>query len=163
MNRIGDSLIHNGANEGLIQAFVDNNVEFIVVGGLAIAWYWLERQADDLDILINPTIENSERIYNALNSLGMRGFSSDSFIKLGLQVPLKQFYYAELLTPLSGELTYSEIATDAISVKLFNIPVQVASVASLILLKKLAVAACTGKEKEKHLNDIQSLEKIIRT
>jgi hypothetical protein len=128
MNRIGDSLIHNGANEGLIQAFVNNDVEFIVVGGLAIAWYWIERQADDLDILINPTIENSERIYHALNSLGMRGFSSDSFIKLGLQVPLKQFYYAELLTPLSGGFTYSEIANDAINVKFFNIPVQIASV-----------------------------------
>lgn len=163
MNRIGDSLIHNGVNEGLIQAFVINNVEFVVIGGLAVAWYCSERLADDLDILVNLTPENSARIFRALGSLNIRGFSPDSFTKSGLQVPLKQFYYAELHTPLKDGVTYSEIATDAVNAKLFNIPIQLASVTSLILLKELAIVNCMSTEKEKHIKDIELLKKLKHT
>jgi hypothetical protein len=136
MNRIGDTLIHTGANEELIRAFVASGVEFVVIGGLAVAWYCADRQANDMDLLVNPTTENSARISRTLDGLHMNGYTSDSFTKLGLQVPLKQLYYAELLTPQKDGPTYSEVAKDAIDAKLFNIPVPLASVVSLIQLKE---------------------------
>jgi len=89
MNRIGDNLIHVGANEEVVRSFVTNKVEFVVIGGLAVAWYCADRQADDMDLLVNPTPENSARISKAFDGLHMNGYTSDSFTKSGLQVSLK--------------------------------------------------------------------------
>lgn len=158
MNKIGDTLVHVGSNQELIRAFIANDVEFVVIGGLAVAWYCNDRQADDMDLFINPTPENSTRISQSLNNLNMSGFKSNSFTKLGLQVPLKQLYYAELLTPQKNGLTYSEVANDALEAKLFNIPVKLASVASLILLKQQAVVSA-NEQAEKHIADINCLKK----
>jgi hypothetical protein len=111
-----------------------------------------------MDLLVNPTPENSARISRALDGLHMNGYTSDSFTKPGLQVPLKQLYYAELLTPQKDGPAYSEVAKDAVDAKLFNIPVRLASVVSLIRLKEQAVASAEG-QRAKHLKDIERLKK----
>lgn len=157
MNRIGDNLIHIGANEEVVRSFVTNKVEFVVIGGLAVAWYCADRQADDMDLLVNPTPENSARISKALDDLHMNGYTSDSITKPGLQVPLKQLYYAKLLTPRKDGPAYSEVAKNAVDAKLFNIPVRLASVVSLIRLKEQAVASAEA-QREKHLKDIARLK-----
>ena len=158
MNKIGDTLIHVGANEELVRAFVNCGVEFVVIGGLAVSWYCPDRQADDMDLLVNPTSENSVRISQALNGLHMNGYTPTSFAKLGLQVPLKQRHYAELLTPKKNGPTYTEVATDAVDAKVFSIPVRLASVVSLIQMKEQAVASMEA-QREKHLKDIECLKK----
>jgi hypothetical protein len=158
MNRIGDTLIHFGGNKELVRAFVSSGVEFVLIGGLAVAWYCSDRQADDMDLLVNTTSENSARIAKALDSLHLRGYSTESFTKPGLQVPLKQRHYAELLTPKEDGLAYVEVAKDAVEGKLFHIPVRVASVASLIRLKEQAVLSAEA-QREKHLKDIECLKK----
>jgi hypothetical protein len=158
MNRVGNTLIHVSANEELIRSFVTRNVEFVIIGGLAVAWYCTDRQADDMDLLVDNTLENSERISQSLISLNLSGFASTSFVKLGLQVPLKQFYYAELLTSRKDGPTYAEVANDAVEASVFNIPVRLASVASLIRLKELAIAS-EKVQIDKHLKDIECLKK----
>ena len=158
MNEIGDTLIHTEANKELVRAFTASGVEFVVIGGLAVAWYCPDRQADDMDLLVNPTPENSARISRALDGLHMNGYTSDSFTKPGLQVPLNRLYYAELLTPQKDGPTYSEVAEDAVDAKLFNIPVRLASVVSLIRLKEQAVASAEA-QRDKHLNDIERPKK----
>jgi hypothetical protein len=157
VNRIGDTPIHVGANEQLIRAFTACGVEFVVIGGLAVAWYCNDRQAGDMDLLVNPTPENSARISRALSDLHMNGFTLVSFAKPGLQVPLKQLYYADLLTPQKDGLTYLEVANDAVDAKLFNIPVRLVSVMSLLRMKEQAAASAEA-QKEKHLEDIQRLK-----
>lgn len=157
MNRIGDTLQHFGPNEELIRAFTSAGVEFVVIGGLGVAWYCSERQADDMDLLVNPTNENSARISRALDGLRMQGYSEHSFTKPGLQVPLKQMHYAELLTPGKKGPAYAEVAQDAVEAKLFNIPVRVASATALIRLKEQAVASAEA-QRDKHLKDIECLK-----
>lgn len=156
MNKVGDTLIHNGANEQIVSAFQSEGVEFIVVGGLAVAWYCPDRQADDMDLLVNPTPENSLRISRALDGMHMQGFNDRSFTRPGLQVPLKQMHYVELLTPRKEGPSYLEVAKDAVDAKLFQKPVRVASPRSLIRMKQQAVASAE-KERDKHLADIERL------
>ena len=158
MNRVGDTLLHFGPNEELIRAFTSENVEFVVIGGLAVAWYCSDRQADDMDLLVNPSNENSVRISRVLDGLRMQGYSENSFTKPGLEVPLKQRHYAELLTPQKDGPTYSDVAQDAVDAKLFNIPVRVASAAVLIRLKEQAVASAEA-QRDKHLKDIERLKR----
>ena len=88
-----------------------------------------------MDLLINPTLENSLRISNSFTGLKMNGFVPDTFAKLGLQISLKKIYYAELITPQKDGLTFFEVVNDAIEAVVFNMPIKLASVATLIQQK----------------------------
>ena len=57
MHRFNDNLVHWHSNEELLRALVAENVDFVLIGGLAVAWYCESRQADDLDLLVAPTSE----------------------------------------------------------------------------------------------------------
>lgn len=156
------TLLHFGANEELVSAFNSKGVEFVIIGGLAVSWYCPERQVDDMDLMVNPTYENSARISSALDSLRLNGHTSASFTRPGLQVPLKSIFYAELLTPRSDGPSWSEVTESAVEAKLFHLPVRLASVAALILLKEHAVSL-TQEQKEKHIKDIELLKRYIAT
>ncbi len=158
MNKVGDTLIHTGENEELVRAFVNDGIEFILVGGLAVAWYCAERQADDMDLLVNPTRENSQRIHRVLTNLGLSCHRRDSFTRPGLQVPLKSRHYADLLTPKPTGPTFPEVEKDAINAKLFNTPIRLASQAMLIRMKDQAIASEEASI-EKHRQDIECLQK----
>lgn len=154
-NRIADNLFHTGCNEALIRALLNFDVRFVVIGGLAISWHCPSRSADDMDLLIEPTIENSGRVVNALASVGLNGFGPDSFANNGKQARLDRYHYADLLTP-NGNITFSDVDSDAVGAKLFNMPVRVASVVSLIRMKEAAIDACQSRE-SKHSIDIELL------
>lgn len=158
-NRINGNLECTGSNRELVEALTRNGVAFVIIGGLAVAWHCSTRLADDMDLLVNPTPDNSERICAALEALRLTGYNKHSFTKAGLQAQLKQRHYAELLTPREGGPTNSDIAADSVDAKLFNIPVRVASAASLIRLKELAVSVLEA-ERGKHLKDIELLRII---
>jgi predicted nucleotidyltransferase len=160
MNRVGDTLLHFGPNQALVRAFVDAGVEFVIIGGLAVAWHRANRQADDMDLLVNPTAENSSRIARVLDRLNIRGVVTDSFARLGLQVPLKQTFYADLLTPEKDGATYVEIVDNSVAAKIFSIPVRLASVSSLIAMKARAVAAAEA-QRDKHQADLELLGNAV--
>ena len=160
MNRLDDSLWSSGDNSPLIQAFIDADVEFIVVGGLAVAWYWPERLADDMDLLINPTVENSVRVMKILRSQCLQIDEKTSFVREGLQVPLKTRHYAELLTPKNQGESFMQSAAKAIQGKLFNFPVLIAAKETLISMKSFADGT-TDPLLEKHRRDLKVLRSLI--
>ena len=147
---------HTGANKALIEALIAHEVEFVIVGGLAVSWYCATRQANDMDILVNPTQENSIKVANALLSLNLTGFESNSFSKPGTQAPIKKYYYADIITPSKKGPSYSELVSESVSGNLFNIPVRIPSPVMLITMKEQAVAS-SESELEKHKNDIACL------
>lgn len=158
MNRIGDNLLCEGSNKEIVNAFSSFGVEFILVGGLAVSWYCSSRQANDMDVLVNPTKENSEKVINVLGSFGLNGFVSDSFAKPGVHASIKEFHYADIITPARGSLTFEELMKDSIMGMLFNIAVHIPSIENLIKLKESAVAS-TEKELSKHQQDIVLLRR----
>jgi hypothetical protein len=127
MNRIEDNLHHVRANEALIKALMARDVEFVIVGGLAVSWYCSERQADDMDILVNPTEENSQKVVKALTDLNLSGFNARSFSSPGVQAPIKRHYYVDIITPSKKGPTFGEIVSSSVHGKLFNLPVHIAS------------------------------------
>jgi hypothetical protein len=160
MNRVGDNLIHTRINKELVAALIHYEVEFLVVGGLGVSWYCSERQADDMDLLINPTSENAVRISLALNSLNLRFHDSSSLTRPGMQVPLKDPHYADLLTPREGGPTFEEASATATAAKLFEFPVEVASPRVIIQMKRQAISE-SESQRNKHIADIQCLEECI--
>jgi hypothetical protein len=156
MNRVGDNLIHFGANEDLVRRLLGAGVDFIVIGGLAMAWHCPSRKADDMDLLVRPENENSERISRVLDVLGFVGHFQEAFASLGRQMPIKQQYYAELLTPEMDGPSYDEIFQSSVEGKLFGMPVRIASIQAMIALKRRALNAANA-QRAKHMADLELL------
>lgn len=148
--------MHWQSNEELLKALVAHHVDFVLIGGLAIAWYCDSRQADDMDLLVSPTLENSSRIHDALASLNLANFAVDSFAKDAVQARIKDRYYAELLTPPIGGPTFAEIAQSSQPAKLLGVPVRVPSREMLVRLKLHAITAKHDGH-DKHLSDVELL------
>jgi hypothetical protein len=53
----------------LVKYLGDANVEYALVGGYAIAAHGFNRVSEDIDILVNPSVENSRRWIFALSHL----------------------------------------------------------------------------------------------
>ncbi|MBL0171106.1 MAG: hypothetical protein IPP90_10295 [Gemmatimonadaceae bacterium] len=65
--------LHKDLRE-LLALFSSNHVEYIVVGGHAVAFHGHPRFTEDLDCYVRPTEENGSRIVRALREFG---FASD--------------------------------------------------------------------------------------
>jgi len=50
----------------LLELFNSQNVEYMIVGGYALAFHGAPRYTGDLDIFINPSTANAQRIIKAL-------------------------------------------------------------------------------------------------
>ena len=62
--------------EELLELLLKNNVKFIVVGGLAVAMNGVVRTTDDVDILIDDSIENIALLLQTLKLFG-EGYASE--------------------------------------------------------------------------------------
>lgn len=157
-NRCGDNLMHAGANQRLVAALVAEGVRFIVIGGLAMSWHCPEREADDLDVLLDNSEQNDDRISNALVQLGFNRPPEGKFLSPGVQMPLKHEFYADLLTPQIDSPSFNQCYADSLLTKLFDIPVRVASINTLIVLKEHAIAHAK-QGCDKHVGDLTLLRK----
>lgn len=130
-----------------------NNVEYLVIGGYAVAFHGHPRYTKDIDIWVSPAEEN---IHNLLNALDDFGFSS-----LGLTVDdfndpeqIIQLGYApnriDLLTDLEG-VDFETCYTKKVVVDIDNIPVNFIDLENLKKNKKI-----TGRNQD--LADLEKLE-----
>jgi hypothetical protein len=83
-----------------------NKVEFIVVGGYAVGFHGYVRFTGDIDIWVNHTSQNAEKLLNALKEFGFGSLTDinlqdfnkpDSVVQLG-HPPLR----IDLMTSVSG-------------------------------------------------------------
>ncbi len=160
MNRIGDSLWSTGDNKPLVQAFIDAGVEFVVVGGLAVSWYCSERQADDMDVLLNPTPKNSIRVVRVLQEQRINDLEEMAFARQNVQMPLKKWHYAELLTPRTDGESYTDVSKKAVQGKLFDFPVLIAAKDTIIGMKCFADGT-SNSLLEKHRQDLKALRALV--
>lgn len=91
----------------LLLAFVEADVEFLVVGGYAVAHYGHPRATKDIDVLVRTGRENAERIVEALASFGAPlralGIGVGDFERVGQTVQLGVApYRIDLLTEIDG-------------------------------------------------------------
>jgi hypothetical protein len=54
----------------LLVAFADGAVEFVLIGGWALALHGYARGTDDMDVFVRPTHDNSRRVFAALAAFG---------------------------------------------------------------------------------------------
>ena len=154
MNRFGE----------LLAKLVRAEVRFVLVGGGAVVLHGYGRVTGDLDIVIEASVENADRLRTALAGWGEGYGAQLSAEELATEAigPLRvsEEYPLDVFTlirsrRLDREFTYGELLADATRVQLSNgVEVWIASIARLVDLK-------TGTNRGKDLVDIEILNEIL--
>jgi hypothetical protein len=82
-----------------------NEVDFMIVGGYALAYHGAPRYTGDIDVFIRPDSKNAQRIIKVLEEFGFRSLElsshdfqkKDSVVQLGLP-PIR----IDIITSISG-------------------------------------------------------------
>ncbi len=74
----------------LLELFNKHKVEYLIVGGYALAFHGAPRVTGDIDLFVRPTDENAQRILVALNDFGFGSLdlSKKDFTTPGMIVQL---------------------------------------------------------------------------
>jgi hypothetical protein len=89
----------------LLALFNAHQVDYLIVGGYALAHYGVPRYTGDIDILVRPDAENARRILDALSRFGFGALGltvedfalPDQVVQLGV-APVR----VDLLTSITG-------------------------------------------------------------
>lgn len=88
-----------------IELFISHRVEFLLVGGHALAFHGAPRFTEDIDFLVRISGENAERIERVLEAFGFgqTGITKEDFLEPEQVVQLGRApHRIDLLTSISG-------------------------------------------------------------
>jgi hypothetical protein len=130
-----------------------SGVEYLIVGAVAVAHHARPRLTNDLDIWVRPSLENGQRIEQALKAFDFAslGFVAadfadpDSIVQLGVP-PLR----IDLITSISGIDSFDEAWNDRSPGLLGNVPTNFIGREALLVNKK---KVARGRD----LGDIEAL------
>lgn len=109
----------------LLGSFNDHKVEYIIVGGYALAFHGAPRYTGDIDIFVKPDTQNARRIMVALNEFGFGSIgltegdfeSPDKVVQLGVP-PVR----IDIITSLTG-VSWEEAFSGRVAGKYGDLPV----------------------------------------
>ncbi len=133
--------------------FNAHKVEYVIVGGYALAFHGAPRYTGDIDVLVRAEKANALNILAALSDFGFSelDLSVDDFsdpdrvLQLGMP-PVR----IDILTSLTG-ITWQEASTDTLDLDYGGVPVKVVGREALLINKR-----ATGRAQD--LADIEALE-----
>ena len=144
-----------GGNDALLAELIRCGVRFLLVGGLAVHFYAPEREADDLDLLVEQTSENAERLFQAMAALHVMPEFPQALIATPSdrpqQLPFKTYHYADLVTT-GKDIDFPAEWAQSQEALIWQHRVRVASRSLLIAMKRKA-------RREKDLRDVELLER----
>ena len=157
-----NALLGKASNLCLVNKLTTAGVEFVVIGGTALAYHGLRDVADvdDLDLFLEANITNANGIKSVLESR-LYQFSSDKLMNPGTKVPLKDMhFYAELLLATS-DINIDDILDSAATVTVSGSAIRVASILHLLEMKQKAVIECT-EQLVKHERDLAAIKHHLK-
>ena len=139
----------------MLQCLAEEAAEFLVVGAYALAAHGIPRSTADFDIWVNPTVENSVKVYRALATFGApladvtpTDFAEEGVIfQIGV-VPCR----IDIITKISGDIPFSTAFAQAETIQFDEVSMPILSLENL-LTNKLA----TGRPKD--IEDVKILKK----
>jgi len=140
----------------LVESLNDGGVEYIVIGGLAVAAHGYVRATKDLDIVPEPSGENLGRLASVLRDLGAEHYGTGDFD--AAEFPFDPHDPAQLaeggnfvlstsrgrldvmqwVPGIPGDLAYEHLARGAIWTDVLGQPVRVCSLDDLLEMKRAA-------------------------
>ena len=136
----------------LLELFNSHKVEYIIVGGYALAFHGAPRYTGDIDIYVKPDAGNAQQIVSALDEFGFGsvGLAAADFEKLGqviqLGVPPVRI---DIITSIGG-VSWDEAFTGQVAGKYGDIQVYYLGLEQFLKNKR-----AVGRKKD--LADIEAL------
>ena len=138
-----------------IQLLNEHEIEYLIVGGYAVALYGYPRFTGDLDVWIRASILNAERIMTALRKFGFESLkisesdftTPDSIVQLGYP-PVR----IDILTSLDG-VEFESCFASRHRVVFEGLPINFISIADLKLNKE-----ASGRTRD--IDDLENLSEI---
>lgn len=145
--------------EDFIKLLNLHEVEYMIVGGYALAFHGKPRHTGDLDIWINVSEENAVRMLKVVNDFGLQslGFEKKDFLTEGL---ISQIGYPPLridvLTLIDG-VEFAEAYTDRQKIELENdFTIDYIGLNDFVKNKQ-----ASGRPQDR--TDVKTLQKLLKT
>jgi hypothetical protein len=140
----------------MIKIFLEEEVRFLLVGGISINLYGYVRATKDMDLWIEANKENALKVFKALAKFGapMQDISVQDFEKEGMifQIGIDPIRI-DIITAITG-VKFEEAIQNAKIMEIDDINIPTISIQDLIKNKK-----ASGRHKD--LADAEVLEKIL--
>lgn len=124
----------------LLKILNEHKVKYLVIGAYAVIYYTEPRFTKDLDILIEPSIENAKRIYEALKEFGapLEKITADDFTKKSMvyQIGIAPVR-VDILMGIKGA-DFNLIWKGKVKINIEGVAVNIIGLQELVKLKKLA-------------------------
>jgi len=108
----------------LLELFNAHGVEYAIIGGIAVGFHGHVRATKDLDILVEPSVENSQKVMLSLTDFGYGsvGLSESDFQQTGAFVILgNPPARVDLLTEIPGP-TWNQIKANRVQADFDGVP-----------------------------------------
>ena len=136
-----------------VELLIKNKVEYLIVGGYAVGIHGHPRYTGDLDIWLNPTPENAEKILVCVNEFGFGSFKltredftkENNVVQLGYP-PLR----IDLLTNIDG-VNFAECIKNKKDVVISGLTINFIGYDDLVKNKK-----STGRHRD--LDDLENMK-----
>ncbi|MGL4399100.1 MAG: nucleotidyl transferase AbiEii/AbiGii toxin family protein [Luteolibacter sp.] len=129
--------LHQDIRE-FIELCLSRKVEFLLVGGYALAFHGAPRFTEDIDLMVLVSPENADKLYGVLADFGFGdvGITRDDFLEAGQVIQLGRApNRIDILTGISG-VTWQDAWASRTQVHLDGIEIQVIGKRELIRNKQ---------------------------
>ena len=136
----------NSDYKDMLQALLDNKVKFLLVGAYAMGVHGYPRATGDIDIWVEPSADNSGRVYRSLVAFGapLHEIDEATFTKPGIvfQIGVTP-RRIDIITAISG-VRFDEAYQNCQIVEIEELLIPILSRSDLIKNKR-----ATGREKDR--------------
>ena len=144
--------------EKLLRLLNERRVNYVIIGAHACAAHGFVRATKDIDILIDPTTDNIERLKSALEAFGYDTSDADVDDFKTKKVLLRQYWLDTDIHPSAKGVRTKTVLKNRVPGRYENVRTFFASLRDLIRMKR---AASRQKDKEdlRYLKEIQRQKK----
>ncbi|MBK9983462.1 MAG: nucleotidyltransferase [Saprospiraceae bacterium] len=143
-------------HQEILGHLIQNHVEFLLIGGYAVIYHGYNRSTGDMDLWLNPTNENRDKIINALTA---SGFETEDLETLSNVDFTKHFAFSIGIEPQKidfityiNQVSFDEAYRNKVMYSFENMQIPVINIRELILSK-----INTGRKKDEA--DVEELQK----
>jgi predicted nucleotidyltransferase len=153
--------IHSDNHLRFLHKLQKNEVKFLLIGGHAAIYYGVNRNTGDLDILIEPSIENGRKLISALKEfkleipdIDLKEFESPMVLSFGFEPDA-----IDILNYTPG-IEFKQVYENSILVDFSGLKIQMIGIRDLVKNKQ----ALKRKGEKSFLDqyDLEVLKKIIK-
>ena len=125
--------------QAILSALSVGNVDYILIGGLAVAYHGVPRFTEDIDLFVRRDPENIARLKNALRTVfddeSIDEITYDDLVEYAVvRYGTPDDFYIDVMDRIGEAFSYEDLDYEVIEMD--SIPIRIATIETLIRLKK---------------------------